>query len=120
MLVHMADSATRTVIHIKQRVVAPADHPITNRQLPAPVGELFAELTLVPAQRACRLVERPAGVVVAGDHHRLLNTNLANGACPLDDRGITRAGSVFERVDPSGLCWRVDGRGWGQGPRRPV
>ena len=54
MLVEMADSATRPVIHIKQGVVAPADHAVAHRQLPGTVGELLAKLPLVAKQRACR------------------------------------------------------------------
>ena len=34
--VEVADGAARPVVDVEQRVVAPADHPVTDRQLPAP------------------------------------------------------------------------------------
>ena len=55
MLVGMADGATRTVIHIEKRVVAPADDAVPNRQLPAAVDALLADRTLVAAELACGL-----------------------------------------------------------------
>ena len=108
MLVEMADGPARPVIHIDECVVSPADHPITNRQLPTPVHALLAEDSLVAAQLACGLVERGAGVVVASDHDCLLDTNLTDRAGPLGDRDLARANCVVEGVDPSGAHCPVE------------
>ena len=45
-----------------------------------------------------------AGVVVAGDHHRLVHPDLADRGGPLGDRGLARARGVVEGVDPSRPC----------------
>ena len=98
-VVQVTDGAARAVVDVDLGVVAPADHSVAGRQLPGPVRVLRAERALLASQFARGLVEGRPGVVLARDHHRLLDADVADRGRPFGDPAITGAGRSVERLD---------------------
>jgi hypothetical protein len=80
--VDRADGAAGAVVDVERAVVAPRDHPVTHRRFEPANLDPFAQLALGVAPRACQVVECGAGLVVAHDHDRLLDSHLGHVGPP--------------------------------------
>jgi hypothetical protein len=80
--VDRADGAASAVVDVKLMVVAPRDHPVTDRHLETGNLDPCAQLTPGVAPCARLVVEPGPGPVVAHDHDRLLDSHLSHVSPP--------------------------------------
>src|SRR4051812_41486263 len=74
--------AAGAVVDVEVAVVAPRDHPIADGDVQATHRDGIAQLASLLPPRVRVVIERGPGVVVAADHHRLLDPHRLHVGLP--------------------------------------